>query len=158
MWEFQGIMKNLIEAVKEKGAYHALQEVAVRSFETMAQDQQRFSSFLSFLFSETTVLSYVPMERKKERRRGFNQSELVAKAIGMIAGKKTASLLERRPETSLDPESGKRISCSSASSEFENVVLVDDVWTSGNTMKECCKALKQSGVRKVWGFEIARAV
>jgi len=38
----------------------------------------------------------------------------------------------------------------------KNVVLVDDVWTTGATLQECCKVLKKAGVEKVWGFTIAR--
>lgn len=42
--------------------------------------------------------------------------------------------------------------------QIENVLLVDDVFTTGAAMKECCKVLKQSGVRKVWGFVLAMTV
>lgn len=38
------------------------------------------------------------------------------------------------------------------------VVLVDDVWTTGATMRECCNVLKRAGVQKVWGFTLARTV
>jgi predicted amidophosphoribosyltransferase len=33
---------------------------------------------------------------------------------------------------------------------------VDDVWTTGATMRECAKVLKQSGVKEVWGLTLAR--
>ena len=36
------------------------------------------------------------------------------------------------------------------------VLLVDDVWTSGATMAECCRVLKKAGVKYVWGFVLAR--
>jgi len=38
----------------------------------------------------------------------------------------------------------------------KNILLVDDVWTSGATMRECGKVLKRAGVGKVWGFTVAR--
>ena len=38
-----------------------------------------------------------------------------------------------------------------------SVLLVDDVWTSGSTMKESAKVLKRQGVSKVWGFTFARS-
>ena len=34
--------------------------------------------------------------------------------------------------------------------------LVDDFWMSGATMQECCRVLKDSGVKEVWGFTLAR--
>lgn len=38
-----------------------------------------------------------------------------------------------------------------------SVLLVDDVWTTGATMQECCRTLKQAGVKKVWGLTLLRA-
>ncbi len=38
-----------------------------------------------------------------------------------------------------------------------NVLLVDDVWTTGATMKECCRVLKLAGVKRVWGVTLLRA-
>ncbi len=40
--------------------------------------------------------------------------------------------------------------------KFENVVLIDDVFTTGATIREAAKVLKKAGVKKVWGFTIAR--
>jgi len=40
----------------------------------------------------------------------------------------------------------------------KNLVLIDDVWTTGATMKEAGKILKQSGAKRVWGFTFARTV
>ena len=39
-----------------------------------------------------------------------------------------------------------------------SVVLVDDVWTTGATMQECCKVLRKAGIQEVWGFTLARTV
>ncbi len=36
-------------------------------------------------------------------------------------------------------------------------LLIDDVWTSGSTMRECTKVFKRQGVEKVWGFTFARS-
>lgn len=38
-----------------------------------------------------------------------------------------------------------------------SVLLVDDVWTTGATMQECCRVLKKAGVKKVWGITLLRA-
>ena len=36
------------------------------------------------------------------------------------------------------------------------VLLIDDVWTTGSTMKECAYVLKKSGAKKVWALTLAR--
>jgi predicted amidophosphoribosyltransferase len=42
-------------------------------------------------------------------------------------------------------------------SDLRNVILVDDVWTSGATMKECCRILKLAGAKRVWGVTLLMA-
>jgi len=39
----------------------------------------------------------------------------------------------------------------------ERVVLVDDVFTTGATLSECARVLKQAGVSKVWAFVLAKS-
>lgn len=41
-------------------------------------------------------------------------------------------------------------------SQYPNIILLDDVWTTGSTLKECAKILKRSGVQKVWALTLAR--
>ena len=38
----------------------------------------------------------------------------------------------------------------------DSVLLVDDVWTTGATMRECSRVLKKAGVGQIWGFVLAR--
>ena len=40
--------------------------------------------------------------------------------------------------------------------EAISVILVDDVWTTGSTLKEAARVLKEVGIRKVWGITIIR--
>lgn len=110
--------------------------------------------------NEMTV-TYVPMWKNKEQERGFNQAEIVAK---LVARGNQIKLLERCRETKpmfglSKPERQKNIEnvfrfVGEASPE--KVLLVDDVWTTGATMRECAKVLKQNGVKIVWGLTIAR--
>ena len=39
----------------------------------------------------------------------------------------------------------------------QNIILVDDVWTTGATMQECCRVLKTGGAKRVWGVTLLRA-
>jgi len=134
----------------------------------MAKDKERFASFFSYLFSEKPLITFIPLSFGKERKRGFNQSELIARALGKITGLETISLLKKIKETQSQTRLKKEERLKNIEGAFslktdglklpENLILVDDIWTTGATMKEGSKILKQSGVKKIWGFVLARTV
>jgi competence protein ComFC len=167
IWEYEGVMKSLLHQVKYNGVTHAAKEITKRSFGIIMADQSRFGAFLSFLLSPYTFVTYVPMFRKKEKQRGFNQAGVFARELGKIAGKQVVATLEKisdtKPQIDLAKEERlynvKDVFRTIACQDFvgiSNLVLVDDVWTTGATMKECCKVLKQAGVEQVWGITVAR--
>jgi ComF family protein len=110
----------------------------------------------------------VPLHRKRERERGFNQSEMFARPLAPALGARLeAGKLERIKFTK--PQVGL-----SANQRFENVegafaarggdfegkcvLLVDDVMTTGATGSECAKALKSAGATHVFFAVLARQV
>lgn len=110
----------------------------------------------------------VPLHRYRENWRGFNQAQLIANIIG---GKKTAVIMAlKRIRATVQQavitdkrERWKNIKgCfrieEGAAGQLagKRVVLIDDVFTSGATMRECTKELHRAGVREVWGFVLAR--
>ncbi len=143
---YQGLVQKCLKKVKYKSNWDIVECLYILC---------RFEDFLE------TDATYVPMWKKKEQERGFNQAEIVAK---LVARGNQIKLLERCRETKpmfglSKPERQKNIenvfrfvgeSCP------EKVLLVDDVWTTGATMRECAKVLKQNGVKIVWGLTIAR--
>ena len=171
IWEYEGFVKKCISQIKYQGVTHAIGEVAIRAFGVMAQNLQRAHPFLSFLLSEHTYITYVPMAKSKEKKRGFNQAACVAREIGSIAKKEVLPLLQKVKDTKSQTELDKKERLENVKDSFavtgelssqagaqlpKWVVLMDDVWTTGATMKECCKVLKRSGVQLVWGFVLAR--
>ena len=103
---------------------------------------------------------------KGKKRRGFNQSEIIAKELGRISNCKVVSLLSKIKDTEDQARLNKEERLKNIKNCFKlcdrpglsQVLLVDDVFTTGATMKECCKVLKQAGIKKVWGFTLARTV
>ena len=171
IWEYEGAVQRLLHCIKYDGVVHAIEEIIERACGSMALDQKRFCTFLSFLFSPDTLVTYVPMHSRKEKRRGFNQTELLANALAKQTKSAVACLLEKtketKPQVDLDKEErlynmkgSFAISSGTLSVPITtlSVVLVDDVWTTGATMKECCKVLKKAGIQEVWGFTLARTV
>lgn len=166
-WEYEGLVKSLLNHIKYNGITHATGETMSRAFRVVARDDTRFGPFLSFLASSDTRVIYVPMHQRKERRRGFNQAALFAKELAKIAGKEAFDTLEKISDTKPQVDLAKEERLQNVKDAFalshapdlrnvQKLVLVDDVWTTGATMKECCKVLKSAGVEQVWGFTIAR--
>jgi ComF family protein len=116
---------------------------------------------------QNSVLIPVPLDSKKLRERGYNQSEELAKELSkvikipvfsdvLIKTKSTPSQMElsklereknlinafliRTPEKILN----------------KKIFLVDDVYTTGSTMEHCALALKDSSAKNIWGIAIAR--
>ena len=171
IWEYEGAVQRLLHCIKYDGVVHAIEEIIERACGSMALDQKRFCTFLSFLFSPDTLVTYVPMHSRKEKRRGFNQTELLANALAKQTKSAVACLLEKtketKPQVDLDKEErlynmkgSFAISSGTLSVPITtlSVVLVDDVWTTGATMQECCKVLRKAGIQEVWGFTLARSV
>ncbi len=116
------------------------------------------------------LLVPVPLHPARQRERGYNQSDLLARALGdMISLPVVTTGFERvRPtqsQTSLSA-ADRRENVQDAfvySSRRDNiisdrrVVVVDDVCTTGSTLEACSLALKDAGASTVWGFTLARA-
>ena len=111
----------------------------------------------------------VPLHRKRLRQRGFNQSQL----IGAVLAKKWQVPMEighlRRirwtdPQTGLDARD--RVSNVSGAFavkdpkrlEGKRVLLVDDVLTTGSTMRACAESLREARVAAVFAVTVARGV
>ena len=109
------------------------------------------------------VLVPVPLHPRRKRRRGFNQSELIARDLGAILGIPLESLLFRsrptHPQTSLD-YAARRANVENAfsahtSTKYKLAILVDDVKTTGATLDEAARALKKAGIKRVWAITFA---
>lgn len=165
IWDYDGVIKEVIHNIKYKGMFDLIDECVDRAFNYISKDPtKRFDSFLSFLSSESTYITYVPMFRRKEKQRGFNQSKIIAKKIADISNKKMVSLIKKIINTESQTKLKKEERFKNVKGSFEanrgraSVLLVDDIFTTGATMRECCRALKSQGVQEVWGFVLTRDI
>lgn len=119
------------------------------------------------LSKKDLILLPVPLHKKRLRWRGFNQSELIAVELGMRFGwrvevdslvriKNTPPQAKRKEAERHHLANSFGISKEGAELKGKTVVLIDDVVTSGATIDECAKTLKQAGVARVWGLALAR--
>jgi ComF family protein len=109
----------------------------------------------------------VPLHKKKLRWRGFNQSAEIARELSFtLGGQLHEDALEKIKETpdQVTLQQDERKENLLGAFQLKNpafvrgkkILLVDDVFTTGATMEECAKVLKQAGAREVWGVAIAR--
>mgnify|MGYP002878263791 CR=1 FL=1 len=109
----------------------------------------------------------VPLHWTRLRSRGFNQSALLARCISKRHGIAVAYQLLHRtrntcPQRNL-PESSRRSNIKRAFTAScpeaiigRNILLVDDVMTTGTTLLECSKVLRAHGARRVGAWTVAR--
>lgn len=111
--------------------------------------------------SDFDVIVPVPMYRKKQKIRGYNQAELLAKSLAKFSGKPClADGLERIRETvpmsGLSWEKRKRAIKNAIRVKGperiagKTILLVDDIFTTGSTGEECGRMLKQAGAERVF--------
>lgn len=113
-------------------------------------------------------ITFVPMHPDKERKRGYNQSEILAREIGRVLNLPVVKLLKRvkynasqmslkkMEDRKKNVEGIFRPEASSLIFTGMNIILVDDVTTTGATLFEAVRVLKENGAGWVWGTVLAR--
>lgn len=154
------------------GPYHSDWGQLVRAFKfekEMAVGRwlgSRMAKLLTALGDDRTfsAVTFVPMTRRDRRSRGFNQAEVLARIIARQLRLPFKRLLRKTRETHLqsrlsatDRTTNLRDAFRLLPSQDERVLLVDDIYTTGATVEECARALKQGGVQSVIAVTIARA-
>lgn len=113
------------------------------------------------------LVSHVPMHRRKRRDRGYDHADLLARGVARALGLKAVSLLERARPTAAQSSLSREERHANVRGAFlfvgdelggGDVVLVDDVLTTGSTLSECAAALKGGGAGRVTACVLARDV
>ena len=108
--------------------------------------------------ADKMVVTYVPMHWRRRWRRGFNQAELMAWSLAKARGWPMVPLLKRTswtpPQPSVIPsqrEANVRKSFAVREADLTGwqVLVVDDIKTSGATLGTCCRLLKDAGARSI---------
>ena len=107
----------------------------------------------------------IPLGRRKRRMRGFNQAEILAERLsGMLRIPLDSVHLVRRrdtiPQKSLDPAARREnvrgiFSWTGGTLAGRRVLLVDDIYTTGNTLDSAARTLKKAGAEKVYFLTIS---
>lgn len=110
----------------------------------------------------------IPLHSSKKRTRGFNQAMLISEILSEITGSKVLlnnliRIKDTKPQVKMRDHKERLANLQNAfiavdkeSIKDKNILLVDDVFTSGSTMIEAAKTLKEGGAKKVVGFVVAK--
>ena len=118
--------------------------------------------------NQKPILVPIPLSKKSLRARGYNQSEIIAKALAEKSDAKliVENLLEKIKETATQHSIKNRnerlknlrgVFAVKENSKIKgrNIILIDDITTTHGTLIEAKRALKDAGTRSVIGFTVA---
>ncbi|MEX2411141.1 MAG: ComF family protein [Candidatus Paceibacterota bacterium] len=161
------MIRNLIHILKYKNKTSSINILNILITKRIKKNNINFKDW---------IIIPIPIHKRKERVRGFNQSKLIAKELQKIIIKNKG--LDKSPIISTNnlirtkntksqvkleniEERRRNIKNSFKVINYEtiknkNIILVDDVFTTGSTMKEAVKILRKNGANKILGFVIAK--
>jgi len=157
---YQGILKDIILLFKYRKFSILGKELARLAHNNLREKRE--------LFSGLEIVIPVPLHSKKKKQRGFNQAETIAREIAKLLNidyVKDALVKKKNtpPQTSLIAEERRR----NLKGAFDlkkrekikgkTVLLVDDVYTTGSTLRECSRVLIQGGAQEVRALTLAQA-
>lgn len=138
--------------------------------------------FMSITFSQNKIpidiITFAPLHYRRLAERGYNQAEILAEGLGescklpvtklLVKTKKTERQVvlkgaKRRKNLKGVFKLTKSLRAPLAGGEKQSIVLkgkniliIDDISTTGATLNECAKVLKEAGAKKVWGLVVAK--
>lgn len=160
---YKGVVKKLVYRFKYNPNLTDLKETLTDLFyEGIIQKEE-----LHKVLDKDSVFVPIPLYKSKMRKRGYNQAQILAKGLGKRLNIPVVDCLERikntKTQVGLKKEEREenikgafRLKIKELRlKSFNHIFLVDDVVTSGATLKEAAKVLKKAGVTKVFGITLA---
>ena len=156
--------------IYEDALYASIINIKERPYLSRRLEQLIYRAFLDSPFAGTSKIIPVPLSFRRQRERGFNQAAMIAKSLGKKINVAVDELsLARKIHTERHragmDRKARRETVKNAFEvkrprliDDENILLVDDILTSGATVSNCAKVLKKAGAVEVNVLTIARAV
>ena len=124
--------------------------------ETLSTLMIKHLARIGFKLSDYDIITPVPMHKAKLRERGYNQAGLLAERISKhfnislrndIISVKSVRTSQVKLDKARRKENLKNLFEVEENMQGKNIMLIDDIFTTGQTVRECAYALKQKGAR-----------
>lgn len=148
----RGPGRGLVHAMKYHHGLHVLEDIRALMAEAPGYGE----------YLRDAVLVPVPLHPEKQRKRGYNQADLLADCAAQVAGGETKviQLLRRKVNTVSQTQFDRETRRANLKNAFamapgasitpgQRYVLVDDVFTTGSTLNACAAVLRRAGVVKL---------
>jgi ComF family protein len=182
LWSL-GIYQDPLKKAIQKLKYKWVTELAKVLVDIIVEYWARYNPFILDQIKKDGgrdwVIIPVPLFWWRENDRGFNQSKLIGQILSKKLGLDYCDGLKRtrytKPQVKLKGKErhqnirgafeiskpyvsakGGKESSAYTLNPSPYILLLDDVWTTGSTLRECCYVLKRNGAKKVWALTIAR--
>ena len=167
--------KHNIDAIRSPFRFEGLIRQAVHQFKynnlrSIARPLARLlGEYLANNPISADIIVPVPLHNRRLRERGYNQSELLAKELSnitrlpLVKGSLVRQI-QSQPQARAMPVTERRknvdgaFACRGDNLKDRDIVLIDDVATSGATLDACAAAMKAAGSGRVQGLTLAREV
>ena len=154
--EYSGVMKELLHKLKFNGMKRLHVPIGRMAIKALTRRDVR-----------ADLITSVPMNSRKRWKRGFNQSELIAKLISKKSSIPYRRLLKEKRKSVTQRELGLRHRFINVINRYrvirgavfrdKSVLIIDDVFTTGATINECARVLLAAGARDVFSMTIAKS-
>lgn len=174
---YDGNLKRVIHALKyerKKAVVPVLSDILfsfltsgnVNAFSGANTDEREDACLFPEL-KNLDAVTYVPMDNRKKRSRGFNQSELLARGISERANIPVIHKLQKIKATQAQVDLSEKERWENVNGVFEftntggtdiqnkRILLIDDVLTTGATASACSRILRKNGAEKIFVATLA---
>lgn len=157
---YDSVSRPFVMEMKNNNNGYALSAASSMIFKRIEQEE---------LLSDVDVITFIPMRKRDIRKRGYNQTKLIAKEISGLSRLPCRRLIDKIKDT----EEQKKLSAeerrknvkgvfSYCSNQYDikgkNVLIIDDVCTTGSTLSEAARILRDEGAKKVFAAVFAKTV
>jgi len=119
-----------------------------------------------FLSDKRFLVTYAPISQSRLRWRGFNQAQKLGERVAENLGLSSENLLSKVNNVTSQVGHSRKERLENIKNKISyigpkdplnrKVLVVDDVYTTGATLEECAKVLREAGYREVWGLVLSR--